>query len=92
MSSFHIRLWCVQVRFEPTAGHYLLTASFDRTAKLWDPSRCKLVHKLAGHEGHVASADICPDGTHLVATVSQDRTIKLWAPDETAQEATAMQE
>ena len=84
-------MW-LQVRFEPEAGHYLLTSSFDRLIKVWNMTDFKLIRKLAGHEGHVTGADVCPDGSHLIATVSQDRTIKLWAPDELVEEIAEMQE
>ena len=74
------------MRFDPEAGHYLVTSSFDRLSKVWSTKDFKLLRKLAGHEGHVACVDICPDGSNLLATVSQDRTIKLWAPDEFVEE------
>jgi len=67
------------VRYEPCDGYYLLTAGYDNTAKLWSSRDFKLITTLAGHEGRVIGADICPDGSGLIASVSADRTIKLWA-------------
>lgn len=42
---------------------------------------------MAGHEGKVMGADICPDGSGLIASVSYDRTVKFWSPDPYAQHA-----
>ena len=75
----------MQVRYDPEAGHYLVTSSFDRLSKVWSAKDFKLVKSLAGHEGHVMSADLCPDGSHVLASVSHDHTIKLWTPDQFAQ-------
>lgn len=69
----------MQVKYEPCDGHYILTAGYDNTAKLWASDTFKLISTLAGHEGRVISADISPDGSGLIASVSADRTIKLWA-------------
>lgn len=71
----------LQVRFEPSDGHYLLTAGYDNVAKLWSASKYQLIRTLAGHEGKVMGADIGPASDGLIATVSYDRTIKLWSPD-----------
>lgn len=68
--------------FEPENGHYLVSASFDRLAKVWSTKDFKLLKNLAGHEGHVTCCDVSSDGTNSIVTVSQDRTIKLWGPDE----------
>ena len=76
----------MQVAFEPENGHYLVSASFDRLAKVWSTKSFKLLRKLAGHEGHVSGCDISSDGTNCIATVSQDRTIKLWSPEESIEE------
>lgn len=72
-----------QVRFEPGDGHYLLTAGYDKEAKLWSARDFRPLRVLTGHEGKVMNGDICPDGSGLLATVGYDRTLKLWAPQET---------
>ena len=69
------------MRFEPGDGRYLLTAGYDNTSRLWGGPRFRLLRTLAGHEGKVMGADVCPDGTFTVATTGYDRTIKLYAPD-----------
>lgn len=56
------------MRFEPNDGHYLLTAGFDNTTRLWSGPRFRLLRTLAGHEGKVMGADVSPDGTFTVAS------------------------
>lgn len=73
---------CVmQVRYDPNDGYYLLTAGFDSISKLWSSKDYSLMATMAGHEGKVMGADICPDGSGTIATVSYDRAVKFWAPD-----------
>ena len=71
-----------QVRFEPTSGFYLLTASYDCTAKVWNSTDWLLKATLAGHEDKIMCADISKDGTNTVITAGYDKTIKLWQPEE----------
>ena len=75
----------LQVRFDPNDGYYLLTAGFDNLSKLWSCKDFQLMQTMAGHEGKVMGADICPDGSGLIASVSYDRTVKFWSPDPYAQ-------
>ncbi|KAK3031473.1 hypothetical protein RJ639_035508 [Escallonia herrerae] len=67
-----------QVKFEPQEGYFLVTASYDMTAKVWSSKDFKPVKTLSGHEAKVTSLDVVGDGQY-VATVSHDRTIKLWS-------------
>ncbi|NEP27000.1 TIR domain-containing protein, partial [Moorena sp. SIO3I6] len=57
-------------------GSIILTASKDRTAKLWD-LKGEQITTLAGHSARVNSAVFSPDGNTIVTT-SQDKTAKLW--------------
>lgn len=66
------------VRWEPREGLYLLSSSYDATAKLWDGRSFALVKTLAGHEGKVMRAEIATNGA-FIATSAYDRTWKLWA-------------
>ena len=57
-------------------GTRILTASWDKTAKLWDAASGTLVVSFA-HQGIVWRAAFSPDGTRIL-TASADKTAKLW--------------
>ena len=61
-------------------GGLLLTASWDRTAKLWSADAGECLRTLVGHQGIVFSAVFSPDGG-FVLTASVDRTAKLWSAE-----------
>jgi WD40 repeat protein len=56
-----------------------VTASDDRTARLWNRAG-KLLAALLGHTGPVASAVFSPDGGRVL-TASADNTARLWDRD-----------
>jgi hypothetical protein len=59
-------------------GTRVVTASADRTARVWDLRGEKPSFvALEGHQGWVYSASFSPDGTHVV-TVSRDKTARVW--------------
>ncbi|MCP4695634.1 MAG: hypothetical protein GY862_02125 [Gammaproteobacteria bacterium] len=58
-------------------GTWLVTASDDYTARLWDVQSGRVLHTLSGHEKAVIHAAFSPDGTQLV-TASDDWTARLW--------------
>ncbi len=58
-------------------GHFVLTGSFDFTARLWDFGTQTEVAVLDGHEGPVTSAVFAPDGKRAVTT-SDDMTAIVW--------------
>ena len=68
------------VRFSHEQGSYLVTASFDDTAKVWSGSGFIPLCTLTGHEGRVMCCDVSPD-SRFIATTGFDRTIKLWTDD-----------
>ena len=61
-------------RYDPR----VLTASGDRTAKIWSATTGECLHTLSGHERFVYSAVFSADGD-LVLTVSEDYTAKIWS-------------
>ncbi|MDQ2860434.1 MAG: WD40 repeat domain-containing protein, partial [Pseudomonadota bacterium] len=58
-------------------GRRIVTASDDRTARIWDAATGAQLAVLAGHGGAVESAVFSPDGRRIV-TASQDGTARIW--------------
>src|SRR6202035_2492726 len=63
------------VAFSPDAAR-ILTASRDKTAKLWDAGSGKLLASFA-HQDEVNHATFSQDGTRIL-TASADDSAKLW--------------
>jgi WD40 repeat protein/serine/threonine protein kinase len=63
-------------RFSPDSRR-LVTASVDKTAKVWDVATGRELFPLVGHISWVISASFSPDG-HRILTASTDQTAKLW--------------
>ena len=57
-------------------GSRVLTASYDKTAKLWEAASGNLLATF-NHDGWVRSATFSPDGSRVL-TASGDKTAKLW--------------
>ena len=64
------------VAFSPD-GHFVLTGSYDRPARLWETHSGKLLAIYQGHSGGVRSVAFSPDGRYVL-TGSYDRTARLW--------------
>ena len=58
-------------------GTRVLTASEDKTARLWDAATGQELQVLRGHEDWVHSAVFSPDGARVL-TASADNTARLW--------------
>ena len=58
-------------------GSRIVTASWDKTARLWDAATGAPIGQAMKHEGPVKSAAFSPDGTRIV-TASDDKTARLW--------------
>ena len=59
-------------------GERILTASDDRTARIWDARSGRQIAALQGHEGSVQSAAFSLDGERIVTASSEDRTARIW--------------
>ena len=55
-----------------------MSASRDRTLKVWDARSGRRLATLAGHAHAVERVAVLPGGR--VASGSHDRTLKIWAP------------
>jgi eukaryotic-like serine/threonine-protein kinase len=58
-------------------GSRIVSASWDRTAKMWDARTGTPLLDLKGHTGAVSSVAFSPDGTRII-TGSYDQTAKVW--------------
>ncbi len=58
-------------------GTRIVTASFDKTARIWDARTGVQLTVLAGHGEIVVSAGYSPDGLRIV-TASADKTARIW--------------
>ena len=58
-------------------GRFIVSASNDKTVKVWDASTFELVKTLEGHSYDVHSASYSPDGRFIVSA-SSDGTVVTW--------------
>ena len=56
---------------------HVVTASDDKTARIWQLSDNSLVRILEGHTSTVMAVCVTPDGKHVV-TASADHTARIW--------------
>jgi serine/threonine protein kinase len=68
-----------KVAFTPD-GKRLITASQDKTARVWDVATGAELKKLEGHTAAVRGLDVLPDGRRAV-TAGWDGTVRLWDLD-----------
>ena len=60
-------------------GRLALTASRDKTARLWDIASGREIHVLKGHAGWVRSVAFSPDSRRaLTGSGPRDHTMRLW--------------
>jgi WD40 repeat protein/nucleoside phosphorylase/energy-coupling factor transporter ATP-binding protein EcfA2 len=58
-------------------GQCIVTASWDKTARLWEAGSGQLLNVLEGHTKGINNAVFSPDGQRIV-TASEDKTARLW--------------
>lgn len=58
-------------------GQRIITASVDRTARIWDAMTGRQTLVLTGHTAGVTAAAFSPDGRRVV-TASRDNTARIW--------------
>ncbi len=58
-------------------GRRVVTASRDKTARIWDAQSGRLLQTLVGHKESVTCAAWSPDGQRIV-TASEDKTARIW--------------
>lgn len=64
------------VAFSPD-GQQAISASYDRTLRLWDVATARELRRFEGHTGPVLSVAFSRDGHHVVSG-STDQTVRLW--------------
>ena len=64
-------------------GKFVITASDDNTARIWDAANGKQLSVLAGHTARVTSVAFAPgENPTRAVTASQDGAVKLWDTQE----------
>jgi len=58
-------------------GQFALSASWDKTLRLWKLATGETTRRFVGHTGDVLSVSFSPDNRQIVSG-SRDKTIKLW--------------
>ncbi|MGO1077255.1 nSTAND1 domain-containing NTPase [Inquilinus sp. CA228] len=58
-------------------GRFIVTASEDGTARIWDARTRQVLHDLVGHKSGILGAAFSAD-SHRVVTASSDKTARIW--------------
>jgi choice-of-anchor C domain-containing protein len=59
-------------------GRQLLTASWDKTLRLWDVASGRELLRWEGHSERVHSAAFLPDGSRALSCGNDDKNVSLW--------------
>lgn len=66
----------IQAAFN-TKGDRFVTASYDRTARVWDTASRETISVFRGHEHELINANFSPDGRRVASTSSRG-TVRVW--------------
>ena len=66
----------VYTRFSPD-GKYLISASYDKTAKLWEVATGNCIYTFVDQKEALHAADFLPDSKHVI-TCSNDGTVMIF--------------
>lgn len=70
-------VWCT--KFSPSESTALMSASDDRTVRLWDLPTQESTCTFVGHQDYIRSAAFMPgQASSLVVSGSYDQTVKIW--------------
>ena len=67
--------WVYSAQFSPD-GTNIVSASWDKTVRVWSVATGECVQTLEGHSDGVFSAQFSPDGTNIVSA-SGDKTVRV---------------
>ncbi|VDM08281.1 unnamed protein product [Wuchereria bancrofti] len=73
-----------------SSGEQLITASWDRTANIYDAERGEIVNILSGHDDELNHCNAHPS-QKLIVTASRDSTFRLWDFRESIQSVAVFQ-
>lgn len=77
--------WVSTVQFSPTTNNpVIVSGGWDAKVKVWHLSNFHLKSDFTGHQNHVNSVTVSPDGS-LAASGGKDGTAKLWDLGDAAQ-------
>ncbi len=68
---------CVWAAAFSPDGRLIVSASFDKTLRVWDVGTGRPVRTLGGHGDPVMACAFSPDG-HFIVSASKDKTLRVW--------------
>jgi guanine nucleotide-binding protein subunit beta-2-like 1 protein len=70
--------WVSCVRyFQDVKQPIIVSASWDRTIKVWDNSVMRLMHTFVGHKAQINTLDLAPN-TNIIASGGRDGKVNIW--------------